>query len=235
MGLFNRNKRDDDMAVRDRGDSTERPADRNRYKRGITRAWFTLLGVAAAGFLTWLAANSFTPAGSESDFWIAMGLIAGAGLALGFSQLFGGWTKWGVPRISSGVFLFGWIPTAIATGWILLTVQPAGGWGQGRLESWSDSIGILGFVQNFAEYRGVVALTLGLVTAFIFDTSGPKRRDLGTTDADRRRTVPDEDVHDYRREDTGATATDDRERVPASSTAADEQPVESRPTRRDTP
>ena len=106
-----------------------------------------------------------------------MGLIAGGGLALGLSQLFGGWTKWGVPRVSSGVFLFGWIPAAVVVGWILLTMQPAGGWQQSRLESWSDSIGILGFVDNFEAWlTAVPALILGLVTAFVFDTSGPRQR-----------------------------------------------------------
>ena len=32
------------------------------------------------------------------------GIVAGAGLTMALSQLFGGWTKWGWPRISAGVF-----------------------------------------------------------------------------------------------------------------------------------
>jgi len=225
----------------------ERPADRNRYKRNTVRGLFTLVGVAVAGFLTWLASESFTPVTSTSDFWIAMGLIALGGLALGLSQLFGGWTKWGVPRISSGVFLFGWIPTAVTVGWILMTIQPAGGWQQGRFESWSDSIGILGFVNNFADYVGLPALVLGLVTAFVFDTSGPRQR--AVTSIEHERAVPDDEVHDYRHEDrpiddrdTAATSAETRstdERVGSTTgvttTRGDDSTVVERPTRRDTP
>jgi hypothetical protein len=226
-------KREKHIEDRDRGVvaegpvDDERPADRHRYKRGVTRGLFTVVGVAAALFLTWLAAESFQPSDGTSDFWIGMGLIAGGGLALGLSQLFGGWTKWGVPRISTGVLLFGWIPTAVVVGWILMTMQPSGGWQQSRLESWSDSIGVLGFVDNFAGYLAVPAIILGLVTAFIFDTAGPRTK-LDTVARERR--VPDEDVHDYRREETSTTtAHRDDEPVPAGST------VETRPTRRDAP
>lgn len=233
---------DDDRATHERPadddrPTHERPADRHRYKRGMARGLFTLVGVAVAGLLTWIAADSFAPADGTSDFWVAMGLIAAVGLALGLSQLFGGWTKWGVPRISSGVFLFGWIPTAIAVGWILMTIQPEGGWQQSRLEDWSDSIGILGFVESFAEFAAVPALVLGLVTAFVFDTAGPRRK-VNETDYDRHeRRVPDEDVHDYRREDTSVT-TGARKHEPVGSgtrTGDSERTVETRPTRRDTP
>jgi hypothetical protein len=231
MAFWNRTRTvDDDERVVGRDHEVVEGTDRGRYARGFVRGWFTLVGVAAAGFLTWLAAHSFTPPGSTSDFWVAMGLIAGAGLALGLSQLFGGWTKWGVPRISSGVLFFGWIPTAIVAGWILLTIQPDGGWQQSRLESWSDSIGVLGFVRNFAEYPGVVAIALGLVTAFVFDTTGPRTRRVDTVEH-RERVVPDEDVHAYRTEDTGSTRVE--QRVPAgTTTTTSDRPVE---TRRDTP
>jgi hypothetical protein len=212
----------------------ERPADRHRYARGVVRGLFTLAGLAVALFLTWVAAESFTPADGTSDFWIAMGLIAGGGLALGLSQLFGGWTKWGVPRISSGVFLFGWLPTAIVVGWILMTVQPTGGWQQSRLEGWSDSIGILGFVDNFADYPAVPAIILGLVTAFVFDTTGPRRK-LDTVEDQRRARVPDEDVHDYRGENESAQTTDRSEPVHTGATTSEGATVETRPGRRETP
>jgi hypothetical protein len=211
-----------------------RPADRNRYARGVVRGWLTLAAVALTGFLTWLAAHSFTPASTAGDFWIAMGLIGLGGLALGLSQVLGGWTKWGVPRLSMGVLLFGWLPTAVATGWILLTIQPPGGWQQGRLQGWSDSIGILGFVRSFLEYPGVVALVFGLVTAFLLDTSGPRVRGVEPVVHDR--TVPDEDVHDYRSEDTADRPVTDREHVGARTTGTtDETTVLDRPARRDTP
>jgi hypothetical protein len=234
MFFKNRERHADESVGRETHVVDERPADRHRYARGVVRGLFTLVGLAVALFLTWIAAESFTPADGTSDFWIAMGLIAGGGLALGLSQLFGGWTKWGVPRISSGVFLFGWLPTAIVVGWILMTVQPTGGWQQTRLEGWSDSIGILGFVDNFADYPAVPAIILGLVTAFVFDTTGPRRK-IDSVEYDRRERVPDEDVHDYRRETEGTMTTDRSEPAHAGTTTSEGATVETRPGRRETP
>jgi hypothetical protein len=196
----------------------------------LVRALFTLLGVAAAGFLLWLA--QLLDTANTGEFWGAMGIIAAAGLALGLSQLFGGWTKWGVPTISPGVFLFAWIPTAIVVGWIMMVIQPENGWYQDRLQSWSASIGIENFVRDLGTWPGVLALGLGVVTALPFDTTGPRTRE---TRAYERDIVPDEDVHDYDRGETvgSPTTADDRTMVPAG-----ERPerVEIRdPERRDTP
>ena len=159
----------------------------------LVRALFTLAGAAAAGFLVWLA--SLFELADTQEFWVAMGLVAAGGLVLGLSQLFGGWTKWGIPVLSPGVFFLAFVPAALAVGWILLATQPEGGWQQERLASWSDDVGILGFVQDMGLFGPALALGLGLLLAFSFDTTGPR-----THVAERRETVvPDEDVHDYDR------------------------------------
>jgi hypothetical protein len=208
VGIFSRN-RDDDVATRDGRDDVltrDRPIERDRVvedRRGdwggppLVRALFTLLGVGAAGLLVWLA--HYFDLGSTSEFWYAMGVIAAAGLVLGLSQLFGGWTKWGIPVLSPGVFLFAWVPTAIVVGWILMVNQPEGGWYQEKLQSWSASLGIEGFVRDLGLWRAVLAFGLGIVTAFTFDTTGPRERRRAEYE---REVVPDEDVHDY---DTTAT------------------------------
>ena len=197
MGLFNRRRRADVDTVDD---------GRSRgYARNTIRALFTFAGAAAAGLLIWLA--HYLGMKSTGDFWGSMGLIAGAGLVLGLSQLFGGWTKWGWPKLSAAVLLFGWIPAAVVTGWILIADQPTRGWQEGRLDSWSSSIGVGGFVNDFVPYLPALALGLGIVTAFVFDTTGPRVRRVDAAPD----TVPDEDVHDYRREEAvgrpGATTT----------------------------
>ncbi|HYM64671.1 MAG TPA: hypothetical protein VES61_08325 [Gaiellaceae bacterium] len=223
---------DEDRVVTD-DEVVDRPADRHRYARSVVRALFTLGGVAVAGLLIWIASNF--DLGQTNEFWAIMGLLAGAGLALGLSQLLGGWTKWGVPRISSAVLLFAWLPTLVAAAWILLATQPTGGWQQSRLESWSDSIGILGFVRDLGLFPAAIALAAGVVTAFVFDTTGPSERH-----PERAQTFPDEDVHDYRREDVVPTAVptdrptttvDDRETV---VTDAREDSVVTTETRDDT-
>src|SRR3954454_15760678 len=99
------------------GTAVRRGADEEVVERtgpspGIVRALFTLAGVAIAGFLLWLGSNFGQT--TSGEFCPAVGLIAAAGRVLGLSQLFGGWTKWGLPTISPMVLLLGWLPTAIA-------------------------------------------------------------------------------------------------------------------------
>ncbi|MBD0291561.1 MAG: hypothetical protein ICV74_09925, partial [Thermoleophilia bacterium] len=121
---------------------------------------------------------------------------AGAGLALGLSQLFGGWTKWGWPTLSPTVFLLGFLPTLVVGGWILLAKQPQAGIEEGRFDEWSGSLGVSGLVNALFELWPAIPFVIGLVLAFSFDTTGPRARFLAPEHA-----PADEDVHDYRRED----------------------------------
>jgi len=176
---------------------------------GLIRALFTLAGVAAAGTLLWVA-QLFDLDGTN-DFWAAMAIVAGAGVVLGLSQLFGGWTKWGWPTMSPMVFLLGFLPTLVAGGWILLARQPDGGWQQSRFDGWTSDIGVTGFVDAMVPFLPVIALVIGLVFAFSFDTTGPRMHVVDRTTLDRERTtvVPDEDVHDYRGDETVRTTDDE--------------------------
>jgi hypothetical protein len=226
VGIFHRHERDD-VVIRDDDDVVTRDepvADRQGDWGGppLVRAIFTLLGVAAAGLLIWLA--SFFDLTSTSEFWAAMGLIAAAGLALGVSQLFGGWTKWGIPVMSPGVFLLAFIPTAVVVGWVLLATQPDGGWQHDRFAGWSSDLGIMGLVNDLGIFPAALAMGVGIVFAFSFDTTGPRRHEV----VDREReVVPDEDVHNY---DRGVTTTApagqsttvrDRETVAAGDVSGD--------------
>jgi hypothetical protein len=230
LGLRRRRGVTDPDAVREGEAIREERRESRGYGRNTVRAVFTLLGVLGAGLLLWLA--TYLDLESAGEFWAAMGLVAGAGLALVLAQVFGGWTKWGWPKISLAVLLLGWVPAAVATGWILLTVQPENGWQQARLESWSDSIGILDFVRDVGIFQAAIALAFGVVTGFVFDTTGPRIRTY-----EREAVVPDEDVHDYDRRDVATTPTTtppadrtvvrDEEAVPAG-TAREERVVRDR-------
>ena len=231
MGIFRRN--DDDVTT---GGTVARDRvveDRRGDWGGppLVRALFTLLGVAVAGLLVWIASQFDLT--STTEFWVAMGLIAAAGLALGLSQLFGGWTKWGIPVLSPGVFLFAFVPTAIVVGWILLATQPEGGWQQERLAGWTDDIGLTGLVNDLGVFPAALAMGLGIVFAFSFDTTGPRRHEVVDYE---REYVPDEDVHNYERDVTtttpaATTTVPDRETVPAGRDRVDIDD----PNRRDTP
>lgn len=237
MAIFRR--RSDDSVARDEVHREETDG-RGWGSPPLVRALFTLLGVGGAGLLIWLA-QTFDLT-STNGFWAAMGLIAGAGLALGLSQLFGGWTKWGLPVMSPGVFLLAFIPTAIVVGWILLATQPQGGWQQDRFVNWSSDLGITGLVNDLGTLPAALAMGLGIVFAFTFDTTGPRTREQHVELVERD-TVPDEDVHDFdRREEvvpattTAMTDVDDNDRtmVPAGDTGSDGDEIRD-PERRDTP
>ncbi|MGZ4384993.1 MAG: hypothetical protein ACXVY3_10380, partial [Gaiellaceae bacterium] len=130
-------------------------------------------GAAAAGFLIWLSTQ--IGQASTGGYWAAIGILAGAGLTMALSQLFGGWTKWGVPRISAGVFLIGFLPVLVTAGWVILAGQPDGNWFQRHVDSWSGSIAVDGPVHDLESLVAVLAFGVGLVFGFTFDTAGPRK------------------------------------------------------------
>jgi hypothetical protein len=203
---------------------------------GLVRALFTLAGVAGAGLLLWLA--QLFNLDETSGFWVGAAIVAAAGAALGLSQLFGGWTKWGWPVMSPMMLLFAFVPTLLVGGTMMLSWQPEGAWGQEGANDIISGIGTTGLVDALAPFMWIVPLVIGLVFSFTFDTTGPRTRIVdgdGTVRRERvvtgERTVPDEDVHDYRdadsrREDeTVAAELRDRDRggvvEPAHTTRTD--------------
>ena len=211
--MFRKRHDETDIEREERRDvDADEPSRRGEYARQVTRAVMTLLGAAAAGLLLWLA----TQVGDDSTggYWAVYGLLAAAGLSLALSQLLGGWTKWGWPKISAAVFLLGFLPVLVAGGWLLLAHQPESADFRGDVLSWSNDIGIGGPVEDLREYLPVVAFAIGLVFGFTFDTRGPRVREV--TVADRRRdtrVVPAQD-----RTDADEPLTAERRTVPASTT-----------------
>ena len=140
---------------------------------GLTRSTMTLVGAAGAGFLLWLASQLDTDANGE--YWAFVGLLAAGGLAIAFSQLLGGWTKWGMPRISGAVFLFGFLPALVAGGLVLLHAQPdAGAWGT----DWASDLGVGDLADDLAALLPAIAFGLGLLFGLTFDTAGPGVREV---------------------------------------------------------
>ena len=227
MALLRRNKDDRDRERdRERERRVDETTERAGTSPGLIRAIATLLGVAAAGLLIWIAHAVAGPLdeSTTSEYWLAMAFLAGAGLALGLSQLFGGWTKWGWPTLSPTVFLLGFLPTLLVGGWIALAKQPQDGPEQGRVDRWSGDIGISGLVDDLGAYLPVIPLIVGLILAFSFDTTGPRTR-IVSRERDIR-DERDEDVHDYRREraadtpvGTGAGTTTRADAPTADTTA----------------
>ena len=138
---------------------------------GTVRGVFTVVGAGAAGLLIWISTQ--IGQGTLGGYWAVYGILAGAGLTMALSQLFGGWTKWGWPRVSAGVFVIGFLPVLVCAGWVLLAGQPDANWFQRHTTSWSNDIAIDGIVDDLRTYLGVLAFGLGLVFGFTFDTSGP--------------------------------------------------------------
>jgi len=188
---------------------------------GLTRATTTLIAGAAAGLLIWLATqiNDKTVGG----FWAVYGLIAGAGLVMALSQLLGGWTKWGWPKLAITFLVTAFIPIAFVSLWIVLAAEPGNGWFHRHVVSWSSDIHIRGLVNDLKEYVAVFAFGIGLVFGYSFDTAGPSvrgrrrrgllgRRRPVTTTTDRR--AADEPLTaDREAVTTSRDRTPDRERV----------------------
>ena len=142
---------------------------------GLTRATTTLVFSAGAGLLIWFATQISND--NIGGYWARVGLVAGAGLLMALSQLLGGWTKWGWPRLSIAVLITAFIPVAIVSLWIILAGEPGSSWFHNHVMSWSRGIHVSGLVTDFLYYIPVLAFGTGLVFGFSFDTTGPVVRD----------------------------------------------------------
>ncbi len=144
---------------------------------GLTRGAITLVGVIVAGFLIWLGVDPLSGGSiGRGEFWWAVLMCALAGLVMALSQVLGGWTKWGWPRLSLNVFLFAFLPALIAGGWVLLYAQPGDGLLGGDVRDWSNDLGIDGVIGDLAIATLAIAFGLGLVFGLTFDTTGPRVR-----------------------------------------------------------
>jgi hypothetical protein len=155
---------------------------------GLTRGALTLIGVAVAGLLIWLGADALPGGGEEAstgEFWWAASFIALAGLTMALSQLLGGWTKWGWPRISFNVLLLGFLPALIVGGWVVAAGEPGDAWLGNHVRDWSDDLGVEGLVGDLLKVWPAVAFGVGLTFGLTFDTTGPR-----TASARRRDEVP---------------------------------------------
>ena len=131
--------------------------------RGLTLA----LGAALAGLGLWGAAQIGTQ--TTGRFWLAMLVVAGGGLLIALASHVGTWTKGLRMRISPGTFALAFLPLLVCVGWILIANQPGSGWQEGRIDSWSNSIGILGVVHSVGLWHGVLAFGLGLMLGLTLD------------------------------------------------------------------
>jgi hypothetical protein len=144
--------------------------------QGLTRGAATLLGVAVAGFLIWYGASALPSEGDATlgEFWWAAALIAAAGLIIALSQVLGGWTKWGWPRISGNVFLLGFLPALIAGGWAVVAAEPGDHWLGSHVRDWSDDIGLESLVGDLTKVWPALAFGVGLALGLTLDTTGPR-------------------------------------------------------------
>ena len=167
---------------------------------GVTRGISTLVGAAVAGILLWFATQIGTE--TSSEYWTTYGLIAAAGLTMALSQIVGGWTKWGWPRFSLGVFVLGFLPVLVAGLWVLLARQPAD-WM--NTSNWSRDLGIFGAVADLGNILPAVVFGVGLVFGLAFDTAGPAR-EVVVDDHVRDTSVPVTETRDRRAADEPLSA-----------------------------
>lgn len=131
--------------------------------RGLTLALFAGL----AGFALWGATQVGTQ--TPGRFWIALAIVAAAGLVLTLATHVGTWTKGLRMRVSPTTFALAFLPVLVCVGWILLASQPGHGWQEGRIDSWSNSIGILGLVHSVGLWHGALAFGFGVMLGLSLD------------------------------------------------------------------
>src|SRR5262249_24277191 len=166
------------------------------------RAGLTLLGVAGAGALLWVAAQ--IGRGTVGGYWAAYGVVAGAGVLLALTQLRG---RYGHPP---AMFALGFLPVLICAGWVLLAMQPNGNWFRDHVLAWSGDIGIKEVVLDLGTWLGVLAFGIGYTLGLVLEPMPAAVEEPVAYD----RTAADEPVAAERRkvEDTGAydrTAADE--------------------------
>jgi hypothetical protein len=131
--------------------------------RGLTLA----LAAALVGLGLWGAAQVGTQ--TTAHFWVAMLVVGACGLLIALANHVGTWTKGLSLRVSPSTFAFALLPLLIVVGWLLIANQPGSGWEKGRIDSWSNSIGILGVVHSIGLWPGVLAFGFGLVLGMALD------------------------------------------------------------------
>jgi hypothetical protein len=136
--------------------------------RGMSRAASTLLGAGIGGFLLWLAAQFGRH--TTGSYWAACGVVAGAGLVVGMSQLRG---RDGHPPAT---FTMAFLPVLIVAGWVLLAMQPNGNWFRDHVLAWSGDIHIRGIVEDLGTWVGVLSFGIGLVFGFALEPATLRRR-----------------------------------------------------------
>jgi hypothetical protein len=133
------------------------------FMRGLTLA----LAAGLAGLGLWGAAQ--VGMGTTGRFWIAMAIVAAAGFVLAVALHVGTSTKGLRLRVSPTTFVVAFLPVLVCVGWILLASQPGSGVGEGRIHSWSSSLGILGVVHSLSLWSGVLAFGFGVMLALSLD------------------------------------------------------------------
>ena len=153
---------------------------------GATRSVVTLIGVAAAAVLLWLGVQIVDPfdegdALTNGEYWAWMATLAGAGFVIALSQLLGGWTKWGWPRLSVPVFLLAFVPALLAGLWAIGVHQPGDNWLSDNAREWADDVDAGRLFSELGVVVPVIAFALGLLFGLTFDTSG-RVREVGVVE-----------------------------------------------------
>jgi len=131
--------------------------------RGLTLA----LSAGLAGLALWGATQIGIQ--TQGRFWLAMVIVAAGGLVIALANHVGTWTKGLRLRLSPGTFVCAFLPVLVCAGWILIASQPGTGWEEGRIHSWSTTIGILGAVHAIGLWQGVLAFGVGLMLGLSLD------------------------------------------------------------------
>ena len=131
----------------------------------MKRAFSTLVGAAAAGGLIWVAAQ--TDVETTGGYWARIGILAGAGAALGLARL----PDVGVRTLTLSLptLCLAFLPSLVAAGWIAVASQPHGNTFRRHVLSWSSDLGVTRVVRDLGPYAIVLVFGLGVVLGLVFE------------------------------------------------------------------
>ncbi len=139
-----------------------------------TKAMTLTVAVAAAGALIWFAGRFDGP--TSHDYWIALGLIAAAGVIVGVAL------RAHAAQAANPIVA---LVSLLVTVWIAIANQPTGG----HVTNWSHDLGIGRVVSDLGVHVTVLAFGASLVVATATGLARRSRAPVATVD-DEPATAP---------------------------------------------
>jgi len=126
-----------------------------KQMNALSRPLAILAAAAVGGGGLWLAGH--WDMNTNGGYWAVLAVVAVIGLLLGLAQLRSPDTA------ATGMLLLAWIPITIASGWVLVALQPESNTFREHVTNWSADMGVMDVIHYVGPFVALLALAIGLV------------------------------------------------------------------------